>query len=115
MIKLKLKPNDTLELRIKWYTRQTNWDTRQTKRGNQPNQILKLKLKQDTNQMRPDVYNKMVHQTDKIGHKTGKNRTPTKLDTEVETKMGHRPIQTIRLKLKRDKKQTNCDTNQYRH
>ena len=52
MIKLKLKPNDTLEMRIKWYTGQTNWDTSQTKRGNQPNQTLKLKLKWDTNKIR---------------------------------------------------------------
>ena len=36
-IKLKLKPTDILELTIKWDTRQTNCDTRQTKRGNQPN------------------------------------------------------------------------------
>ena len=41
--------------------------------------------------MTPDVDNKIVHKTDKIGHKTDKNRTPTKLDTEVETKMGHQP------------------------
>jgi hypothetical protein len=37
MIKLKLKPNDTLELTIKWDTRQRNWDTRQIKIGHQPN------------------------------------------------------------------------------
>ena len=36
-IKLKLKPTDILELTIKWNTRQTNCDIRQTKRGNQPN------------------------------------------------------------------------------
>ena len=65
--------------------------------------------------MTPDVDNKIVHKTDKIGHKMDKNRTPSKLDTQVETKMGHHPVKTIRLKLKRDTKQTNCDTNQKRH
>ena len=70
----------------------TKLDTKfETKMEHQQNQALKLKLKWDTNQMRSDVDSKMVHKTDKVGHKIDK--------------IGHQPNQTFKLKQKWDTSQ----------
>ena len=75
-------PKQTLKLKLKRDTKETNWDTNQiyteveTKMGHQPN-IWKFKTK--------------------MGHKTDRMDT-----NQVETIMGHQPNDTLKLKLKWD-------------